>query len=143
MLEFADLTIHRKLPSHLLCKIYWIGNEGYMGNRYNNVIDKIAILIEKKGITAKGKRPTQAEACKCASVINKAMSNIFHKLLKDKILDYVYPDALDKILRNKLGSLFRSAKPVGMSCKIVLSNDLRSGIQATLINYFHYIVLYG
>lgn len=143
MRDFADRTIRRETPSHLLGKICWVGNDGYIENLCDPVIEKLAILIEKKGVTSKGGRPTQAEACKCASAIYKAMSNIFRKWYKDKTLDYIHPDALDKILQDKFGSLLMSAKPAGISCKITLSNDLRSDIQKIIIDYFHHIFLYG
>ncbi|MEN6623327.1 MAG: hypothetical protein ABFD50_17500 [Smithella sp.] len=143
MRNFADQTIRRETPSHLLGKICWVGNEGYIENQCNPVIEKLAILIEKQGVTSKGTRPGQAEACKCASALYKAVSRVFHNWYKDKTLDYIHPDSLDKILRDKLGSLLMSAKPAGISCKIVLSNESRLDMQKIIINYFHYIVLYG
>ncbi len=143
MRNFADRTIRRETPSHLLSKICWIGNDGYIENLYDPVIEELALLIEKEGTTAKGVRPARADACKCALAIFKAISQIFRKWYKGKDLDYIHPDVLDKILRDKLGSLLMSEKPAGISCTIIPDNDLRLNVLTIMINYFHHIVAYG
>ena len=96
MRGFADRTIRQETPSHLLGKICWVGNDGFSENLCDPVIEELAGLLEKKGVTAQGGRPTPADACKCAVAIYKAVSQVFRKWYKDKTLDYMHPDALDK-----------------------------------------------
>lgn len=143
MRDFADRTIRQETPSHLLGKICWIGNDGFIENLCDPVIEELAGLMEKEGVTTKGGRPAQAAACKCAGAIYKTASRVFRKWYKDKTLDYIHPDVLEKTLRDKFASLLVSPKPAGISCTIVLSDDLRSAIQTIMVNYFHHIVVYG
>ena len=46
MRGFADRTIEEQTPSHLLGKICWVGNDGYVPDPCAPVVDALAALLQ-------------------------------------------------------------------------------------------------
>src|SRR5665648_1303714 len=97
MRRFADRTIRYELPSHLLGKICWVGNDGFIENSFDPVITVLADLLMQKGITKDGIRPSEAEACACSLALYTAFSNAFSTWYEDKTLTFLHADALNTL----------------------------------------------
>jgi len=138
--HFADRTIREETPSHLLNKICWVGNDGFIENPCDPILNDLAELLITKGLTSGGIRPAEKEACDCANAINSAFSQAFEIWYDDKTLSYIHPDALREMLKNEFTSKISRA---GISCTTVLSDALWAEILDTMIEHFHQIALFG
>ncbi|HZK97679.1 MAG TPA: hypothetical protein VFC67_25980 [Prolixibacteraceae bacterium] len=139
MRRFADRTIRYELPSHLLGKICWVGNDGFIENSFDPVITVLADLLMQKGITKDGIRPSEAEACACSLALYTAFSNAFSTWYEDKTLTFLHADALNTLL-DKVFSVIKSGD---VTCSIVFDSTLWDEIKNAMILYFKDIVLNG
>ena len=140
MRGFADRTIRRETPSHLLPKICWVGNAGFIEDLCDPVIGQLAELLLAKGVTAGGAKPTETDACDCAKAIYTTFSKVFQEWYEPRTLDYFHPDALTTELANEFNA---KVNPQAISCTTVLDAPLWSEIQTLMVNRFHDIALYG
>ena len=139
MRRFADRTIRQELPSHLLGKICWVGNEGFIENPCDPVISDITGLVMNKGIISGGERPLEIEACGCTLAIYTLFSNTFSTWYEDKTLTWWNPDVLNTVLEK----LFSSLKPSDITCSLTIDKDLWKEITGLMIGYFKDIVVNG
>jgi hypothetical protein len=137
---FADRTVRQETPAHLLAKICWVGNDGFIENHCDPVVCELADLLENKGLTADNLRPTSAEACACALAIYTAFSAVFAAWYEDKTLTYSQSDALWAALEQEFTSRIT---PTDLSCATVLDAALWTEIMSIMVKYFHHIALYG
>ncbi|GFO54787.1 hypothetical protein GMSM_17940 [Geomonas sp. Red276] len=136
---FADRTIRQETPSHLLPKICWVGNEGFIADHCDPVILELARLLVEKGKTSGGDPPAEADACACAQAVYQAFSELFSAWYADKTLTYFTPSALDAAL----SALFAAAPdPASLTCTTELT-PLWGDVQALMTAHFHDIVLHG
>lgn len=138
MRRFADKTIRQEIPSHLLGKVCWVGNDGFIENPCDPIITKISDLLMKKGLTENGTHPTEAEACACANVVYAMFSDIFRNWYEDKALVYIHPDALKTALENA----FISTDP-GSLCTTIAAPGLIDEIRAEMVLHFMEIAING
>lgn len=140
MRDFADRTIRQETPSHLLGKTCWVGNDGFIENQCDPVIDDLAELLVSKGRTAGNTKPTEADACSCALAIYQAFSQVFRTWYEDKTLIYFHLDALAGLLETE----FRAkVNPAEVSCAAVLDEALWSDILVIMVKHFGHIALTG
>jgi hypothetical protein len=139
MRRFADRTIRYELPSHLLGKICWVGNDGFIENPCDPVITQLTGLLVNKGITEGGTAPTEDEACTCSLSIYTAFAIAFSTWYEDKTLNYLHADALDKLFEKAFSEL----KPELFSCSTTIDTTLWAEINSIMILYFKDIALYG
>jgi hypothetical protein len=139
MRRFADRTIRQELPSHLLGKICWVGNDGFIENPCDPVISEITNLLINKGVTSEGNPPSEAEACACSLSVYAAFANAFSNWYGDKTLEYLHDDALELILEK----VFSELKPENFSCSTVIDENLWIEINIKMIAYFKKTALYG
>ena len=139
MRRFADRTIRYELPSHLLGKICWVGNDGFIENPCDPFLLKLAALFIDKGLTAGGIRPTNDEACTCALAAYTLFSDIFAAWYADKTLNYWHADALDAVLKK----VFSSLKAADLTCTVLIDASLWTEILDLMIAYFKDITLNG
>lgn len=140
MREFAERTIRKETPSHLLGKICWVGNDGFFENPCDPVINDLVELLVTKGQTSEGEAPSEAEACACATAIYTVFSEVFRDWYEDKTLDYIQPDALETILETEFNTKVNLTE---ISCTTVLDAALGAEIHAIMIEYFHHVAQYG
>lgn len=140
MRNFADRTIQQEIPSHLLAKICWVGNDGFIENPCEPVISELADLLGAKGQTIEASVFNESEACDCAHAIYTFFSNVFNEWYEDKVLDYIHPDALQAALENKFRS--KESAEIACTCSRDLS-DLWDEIQTKMVEYFHHVAHYG
>ncbi|MCP5245924.1 MAG: hypothetical protein H6937_08240 [Burkholderiales bacterium] len=139
MRNFADRTIGRETPSHLLAKICWVGNDGFIENPCEPVISELADLLMAEGRTIDGGSFSESEACDCAYAIYTFFSNAFNEWYEGKVLDYIHPDALQAALENE----FRPKESAEITCTRDLISDLWDEIQTIMVEYFHHVARYG
>jgi hypothetical protein len=140
MRRFADRSIQQETPAHLLGKVCWVGNDGYIENPCDLVVSDLAGLLVSEGLTAGGEKPDEAEACACAQAIYTAFSGAFKHWYDDKSLDYIPPEALITTLETAFAT---QVNPAAISCMTVLDAALWADIQALLVTYFQQIARYG
>ena len=139
MREFAERTIRRETPSHLLAKICWVGNDGFVGIPDDAVINTMAALLETAGQTTSGERPEPEEACLCARKIYFACSEVFEQWYTDNTLHLFQPDALQTILAEE----FTEISAENITCDIQLNNEVWAELMQIMIAYFQDIALHG
>lgn len=140
MRGFADRTIRQETPAHLLSKICWVGNDGFIVDPCDPVIDELARTLATQGLTAAGVRPTVAEACDCAAAIYAAFSAVFQTWYEDKTLDHFQPDLLQTTLTVVFGA---KINPVDLSCTTLFDAALWAAVMQIMVRYFQRIAIEG
>ncbi len=126
MRDFAERTIREETPSHLLPKICWVGNDGFISDPCDAVIDQLATLLTAQGLTSDGLKPTDEQACDCAAAIYAAYSSAFESWYADKLLDFFHSDALEKALETEFDA---SVDVTTVTCAVVLTRPWRPRLQ--------------
>jgi hypothetical protein len=139
MRGFADQTIKLETPSHLLPKVCWVGNNGFVFDRCDPLIVKIAELLEAKGLTAGNVRPSSEEACNCALLIYGVYSPVFIQWFDDKKLKHFTQEALQFLLDIEFAAIDWST----ISCNVVFTPALIAEINGIIIDYFVQVAFYG
>jgi hypothetical protein len=140
MRSFADRTIQEETPSHLVCKICWVGNDGFGDEPEAAVVVELADLLMEKGVTSGGTRPLRADACDCATALYTAFNGAFKAWFQDKTLLFFTPDTL----RAELGAQFAAnVEPTDFTCTTVLEPALWVEIQALMVEHFVEVALHG
>jgi hypothetical protein len=91
--RYANRTIERETPSHLLAKTCWVGNDGYVENACDQVVEDLADLLQADGVTAAGTPPSSDDACADAHAILHVFSETFSAWFEDKKLSFLHDDA--------------------------------------------------
>lgn len=137
---FADRTIAQEIPSHLLAKICWVGNDGFVPNPCAPVVAEVAALLESKGLTVDSERPSAEDACRCAEALYLAFSAVFNAWYEGKKLDYLQPAALEAALQ----SVFATQPDRGtISCTTVLDEALFAQVTTLMVRYFQTVAFDG
>lgn len=137
---YAERTIQQETPSHLLGKTCWVGNDGFIENPCDEVIDKLADLLIADGLTSSGAAPAPDDACACANAIYKAFSESFTAWYADKKFAFLSQDALTA----QIGTLFQGvAMFADGTCTTVFNAALWDEVRTIMQDYFVDIALYG
>lgn len=139
MRNFADRSIRQEIPAHLVGKICWVGNDGFVEKPCDPVVTELARLIEEKGLTAEGVHPPESEACDCAGTLYAKFSEVFREWYQDKFLQHIHSDALKMELELEFQS---KVNPAAIPCDALL-DPLWVQITALLVEHFREIALYG
>ena len=138
--RYADRTIRQETPAHLLPKICWVGNDGYVENPCDEAVDSLADLLIAKGLTAASVPPTADEACQCAHAIFQAFSAAFIAWFADKKFAYLHDDVLAVLI----GQQFQSVpQPAGGACATVFTAALWDEVRALMTARFVDIASHG
>ncbi len=140
MRGFADRTIRQETPAHLLAKVCWVGNDGFVENKCDPVIAELAAILISQGLTATGQPPAWTDACDCADAIYKCFSAIFSDWYGTRTSDYFHEQALQVELQAEFDAKVKAAK---FACTVLLDAALWIDIQARMLSHFHHIALYG
>ena len=139
MRSFADRSIRQEIPSHLVVKICWVGNAGFVEEPCDPVVTELARLIEEKGVTAGGVHPTRPQACACAGTLYSKFSEVFREWYQDKFLQHIHGDALKMELELAFGS---GVNPAAIPCEALL-DPLWLRITALMVEHFRQVALHG
>jgi hypothetical protein len=134
MRDFAQRTIRKEVPSHLLPKICWVGNEGFIQNPCNPVVNDLAELLEK------GSGIDKEKSCKCAEKIYKEFSEVFEKWFEDKLLVYIHRDPLKSELEKEFKDNVDHDK---LQCVGRMEGKHWDAIVKMLVEYFCNIAING
>ena len=88
MRGFADRTIQEQTPSHLSVKTCWVGNDGYVPDPCDPVVD--ALASRARGRT----RRRHEAACTCAAEIYAAYGTAFDAWLAEHTVIHDPPDVV-------------------------------------------------
>ena len=80
MRGFADRMIQEQTPSHLMAKTCWVGNDGYVPDPCDPVVDAVASVLEPH-------TTTHEAACTCAAEIYAAYGTAFDAWLAEHTRD--------------------------------------------------------
>jgi hypothetical protein len=131
---FADRTIRRETPAHLLAKICWVGNDGFTADPCDPIVGNVAELLSAASASA-----DEEQACGCATALYQRFSDAFRLWYQDKILHNFQPDEL----KAELQTLFDALDANGLDCAVVIDDALWQQIVALMLDYFQPIALTG
>ena len=137
---FADRTVQQELPSHLLAKVCWVGNDGFIIDPCEPVVAGVAALLETEGVTADGERPGAVAACACAEALYEGFSAVFNSWYEDKTLTFWRRDALEAALVDAFAGKPQAAD---FSCTTVLEEALFAKVRNLMLAHFADVVLTG
>lgn len=132
MRAYADRTIQEQTPSHLLGKTCWVGNDGYLADPCDPVVEKLATALAD----ATG---TGQEACDCAAEVYAAYGPAFsdwfeqHRLIHDP----------QDVLAATLNGVFDAVDLSAVACTDVIDGALRTQLQGELVEHFVEIARHG
>lgn len=132
MRGYADRTIQEHTPSHLIVKTCWVGNDGYLADPCDPVIDDIARVIAAHS-------PDEHDSCTCAAEVYSAYAEAFGNWMSDNTLLRQGSDALALTLAPVLAGVDLAE----VSCAALLDAAVRTGIEAVLSPHFVQIALHG
>ena len=138
--RFAERTLQQETPAHLLGKICWVGNDGYIESLCDPVISELAELLITNGLTDDSVKPVEIEVCACAIALYSAFSEVFKVWYEDKTLDFMQPDALKTILEAEFNAKVKASE---IACTTVLEATLWTAIQQVMVKHFQQIAIYG
>jgi hypothetical protein len=126
MRAYADRTIQEQTPSHLLGKTCWVGNDGYLTDPCDPMVDRLAAALA-------GAVENTKDACTCAAGIYQAYGSSFSEWFEAHAIIHDAPG----VLANTLDAMFDADVDLSLvSCSGVIDADLRSQLQAQLVEHF-------
>lgn len=138
--RYADRTIQSETPSHLLAKICWVGNDGYVENPCDPVVEDLAELLQAQGVTADGTPPSDDDACADAHMLLHVFSETFSAWFADKKLRFLHQDALASALAAEFAGI---ALPAAGAYKTLFTAALWDMVRALLTTRFTEIASQG
>ncbi len=108
--DFADRTIRKETPSHLLPKVCWVGNIGFEGDECAPIFsDLVELLQQEQGLDV------QADAtCQCANDLYDGFDELFQSWIDTQDLGFRTRKAWVTDLR----SLFAPLVPADFPCLV-------------------------
>ena len=132
--SFAERTIRQEIPSNLLGKICWVGNEA-VDLSCDSIRGDLAKIIQAGGVNSREAGPTFTEACDCADIVYGEFLAVFLAWFEGKELIYVHTDFLKK----ELDAEFNKIDPNEIGCTIPLDAVAWVEIKTRMVVYFDYI----
>jgi hypothetical protein len=132
MRGYADRTIQEHTPAHLMVKTCWVGNDGYLADPCDPVIDDITQVIAPHA-------PDEHDSCTCAAQVHAAYAEAFGDWMADNTLLRQGPDALALTLAPVLAGVDLAE----VACAAPLDAAMRTEIEAVLSPHFVQIALHG
>ncbi|MEU4156361.1 hypothetical protein [Actinoplanes sp. NPDC026670] len=125
MRDFAEHTIRQETPAHLIVKICWVGNDGYVPDPCDPVLDEFAALL--------------GDDCSCATAVRDAFGTAFETWYAGKELQPHQPDAVRAQLTTALSAVDLSAA----SCANPIDGDTATALRAVAVDHFAEIAVHG
>ncbi len=134
---FANGTIQAELPSHLLPKICWVGDEAWDADPCEPVVDVLTRILEQGAVTKDGVRPTCRQANDCAVAAYLAHVKLFAAWSEGKESRILSRAALAAILPG----VFAGLSPAAVGCDLDLAAAWKA-LQAALVAHFTEIFIH-
>jgi hypothetical protein len=133
MRAYADRTIQEQTPCHLLGKTCWVGNDGYLTDPCDPMVDRLAAALA-------GAVENTKDACTCAAGIYQAYGSSFREWFEAHTIIHDSPG----VLADTLDAMFDADVDLSLvSCSGVIDADLRSQLQVQLVEHFVGIARHG
>jgi hypothetical protein len=124
--QFADRTIRRETPSHLLPKICWVGNVGLDKDDCAPIFDRLITLLQQE----QGMDAGASSTCDCAHALYDGFDALFQPVMADQLLRYRPRERWEDELR----SVFAPLTPGDFPC--LDSEDGWDAIRTALLEHF-------
>ena len=128
MRGFAERTVQQETPAHLIVKVCWVGNDGYVPDPCDPVIDDLAALLGG-----------QADACACATTLRDAFGAAFTTWYADRELQHHQPDAV----RAELSTVMAAVDPDRVGCAGPIDDATAAALRAVAVEHFAEIAIHG
>lgn len=126
MRGFADRMIQEQTPSHLMAKTCWVGNDGYLRDPCDPVVDALASVLEAH-------TTTHEAACTCAAEIYAAYGAAFDAWLSEHTVTHDPPD----VVAAALAAMFDADVDLtGVACAGEIDADVRDALEVVLVEHF-------
>ena len=133
MRGFADRTIQEQTPSHLLVKTCWVGNDGYVPDPCDPMVDAVASVLREAGVASPGD-------CGCASEVYDAYGSAFAAWLDG----HATLNSPPNVMASVLAAMFDADVDLsGVGCAAAIDAATRAALQATLVEHFVGIARHG
>lgn len=137
MRGFADRTIRKEMPAHLLAKICWVANDGF--SRDEALIQSLSAWLITKTVAPDDKVLTRQQADNCALAIYTLFDQAFTDWYQNNATTFFQPD----VLNNKLQTLFSPLTTDGLGCAAQLGSAQWAEIKVSMAKYFQQRVIDG
>lgn len=137
--EFAERTIQKETPSHLIMKICWVGNDDFAADPCDPIVDEIAEIIERHWAAIVDEPPNRTDICVCASAVLAAFRSVFESWYETQALEHHQHDSVQLALRAALAAVDLNA----VGCAAQIDDELRSALHDLATEFFAEIVLRG
>jgi hypothetical protein len=125
--RFADNTIRKETPAHLLPKICWVGNAGAEPDPCAAIFGRIAAILQKNDAAL-----SLDNACTCAAAVHTGFDAQFQTWFTGKELE-LHPPA---IWRARLETLYTPVTKASFPCTLALPDAAWADIKEALLVHF-------
>lgn len=139
MRGFAEGTIQQETPSHLVVKTCWVGNDGFVADPCDPVVDELAEVLEEHWGARPGAPPSREDVCACATAVLEAYRAAFDAWYAEKTLEHHRPEAVKAAIAAALAPVDVTA----VGCAAVIDDALRTVLNSAAVKHFSDIALRG
>lgn len=132
--RFADNTIRKETPSHILPKVCWIADDGYEPDPCNALYGRIAGILQQYDAAL-----TDADACVCAIAVHDGFSTLFTPWIAGKELEI----HSELVWGDLVKDLFSTVVKTGFSCTTAITDEAWDKIFAEALLYFTRLAAHG
>jgi hypothetical protein len=132
MRGFAERTIAEQTPSHLLVKTCWVGDDGYLRDPCDPVVDRIAEVLRRH-------LPGDGDECACASRLHEAFATAFEAWFAGGAVAVRRPGAVRSEVAVGLAGVDVRALP----CTGGVDEDGERAVREVVVDYFTDLALRG
>jgi hypothetical protein len=132
--RFADQTIRKETPAHILPKICWIGNEGAEIDPCASVVGRVVRILQKYNATL-----THETACTCANAVYQGFDTVFQPWFTGKELLLHSAFTWKALIKN----LFASTAKTAFTCTNGIPDAAWSEVKEEMEKHFADIAANG
>jgi hypothetical protein len=124
--SFADRTVREQTPAHLLPKTCWVGNDGFVPDPCDPLVDRLADVLED----AIGNR---GDACACAAEVAERFGEAFGGWLDTHAVTHLPASVLHARISDVLDD---DADLSGVDCVGVIDADVEAALVEVATGHF-------
>ncbi len=136
--DFANRTIQEEVPSHLLPKVCWVGDDNHEADPCDPVVDALTKAIENGASTGEGGRPTCQQALACAVAAYDVHAQAFAAWYAGKEQRIFSRQAAPTVL----AEVFAGITAADIGCELEFAS-LWSELQEKLVDHFADVLVLG
>jgi len=136
--DFANRTIQEEVPSHLVPKVCWVGDDDHEADPCDPVVDSLTGAIEKGAFTDDGARPTCQQALACALAAYELHAKAFAAWYAGKEHRVFGPQAATQVV----AGVFAGITAADVACGLDLASPWGE-LQTKLVEHFVDVIVHG